>query len=252
MQNFLTKLSHVYKNIKEQSYTLLSNYKLPFSPPPAYLKRHIGKDFLVLCPGPLLKKHEPQIKTFIKDENPIIIGCNHSILLIEPHYQVFCNKRRLNQILNSFPPGITLILNSKINTQKIKKQIHKNIRIEPLYYTGEKSTHLVINEKTGLIDATGHTALFVLCTAYLMGADKIFIAGMDGFKDYFEKNTCRHFDSFSYNNLDDHSPEVKSKVKYWDEITTLYLKQFWQFCREKNIEVEFLTPSVYSPISRFE
>ncbi len=85
-----------------------------------------------------------------------------------------------------------------------------------------------------------------------MGAKKIYIAGMDGTpKDYLKDKAPRHFEKYTYRGIDDQSEEFKKKVQYWDHITTPYLEQFWQLCKEKDIEVEFLTPSCYFPTSRW-
>lgn len=156
--------------------------------PVVYKNRHAGKDFLVLANGPTLKEHKDEIDEFARRYKPIILGANYLGGLFKPDYHAFSNKKRFCSYADQVNPDSKLLLSSGFDEYFIKS------------YTTRDYEHIVhlnrISNNFDIIDdvITSNcrtVSMLLVATAIVMGAKRIFIAGMDGYKskeNFLSKN----------------------------------------------------------------
>jgi len=147
---------------------------------PAYFNRHKGRDFLILGTGSSLNEYGERIKTFAKKNNLIVIGCNNITPFIIPDYHAFINRHRFN----TYGPTIDL------NISKVLLSIYfTDDRIQKIYpgsydfimWENMESPEDTYIETNGIIRHYGSSATLTTMIAYVMGANKIYLAGVDGY-----------------------------------------------------------------------
>lgn len=143
-----------------------------------YLNHHRGKDFLVLANGPSLEKYKDQINVFIEKYNPIILGANFLNGLFVPHYHAFNNKKRFTMYVDTVDPRSKLLIGENIPQEMIDEYV--NVDYETLYFKDVLDSNFnIIN---GKIQSNCRTiSVLLLGVAIVMGANRIFVAGMDGY-----------------------------------------------------------------------
>lgn len=146
-------------------------------PRPAYVNRHQGKDFLILANGPSLKTHQRQILEFMERHQPVVLGANNLGGLFTPHYHAFTNKRRFADYIGSVHPDSKLLLGSNFSQEMIRE--HTDRDFEWLPFVNRLGEFDIVD---GVITASCRTVSVLLCAvAQVMGAERIFLAGMDGY-----------------------------------------------------------------------
>ena len=156
-----------------------------------YLDRHSGRDFLVLANGPTLKEEKEQIEKFIKKYNPVVIGANYLGELFIPHYHAFGNKKRFIDYVDTVDAGSNILISNIFSDEFIKK--YTNRKYEFIQHLPQLSTDF--NISNGVVMTNCRTiSILSVAVAIVMGAERIFIAGMDGYKqvDNFMKKSV-HF-----------------------------------------------------------
>ena len=157
----------------------------------AYLDRHPGRDFLVLANGPTLREEKEQIEEFIEKYNPVVIGANYLGGLFVPHYHAFSNKKRFMNYIDSVDDNSDILISNVFSDEFIKK--YTNRKYEFIQHLPQLSNDF--NISNGVVMTNCRTiSILSVAVAIVMGADRIFIAGMDGYKqvDSFMKNSI-HF-----------------------------------------------------------
>jgi len=155
---------------------------------PNYLNKHENETFLVLANGPSLKKYRKKIQDFIKKYNPIILGANYLGGLFVPNYHCFTNKRRFMDYINTVDNKSKLLLGSDFEKDFIEMYTDKEY--ERLVHGYKPDGHFKI--ENGVIYTGYYTVSTLLIPlASVMGADKIYVAGMDGYKNIDHKSV--HF-----------------------------------------------------------
>ena len=144
-----------------------------------YLDRHSGRDFLVLANGPTLKEKKEQIDKFIKKYNPVVIGANYLGELFVPHYHAFGNKKRFIDYVDTVDAGSDILISSIFSDEFVKKYTDR--KYEFIQHLPQLSTDFdLIN---GVIMTNCRTiSILSVAVSIAMGAERIFIAGMDGYK----------------------------------------------------------------------
>jgi 4-hydroxy 2-oxovalerate aldolase len=148
--------------------------------PVKYENRHLGSDFLILANGPSLKEHKSEIDEFIKKYDPIIMGANYLGGLFKPHYHAFSNKKRFSNYIEQVDLSCRLLISSSFDESFIREYTAREY---------EQITHLnTISENFGIIDGVMTSncrtvSILLIAVAIIMGAKRIFIAGMDGYKN---------------------------------------------------------------------
>ena len=156
-----------------------------------YLDRHSGRDFLVLANGPTLKEEKEQIDKFIEKYDPIVIGANYLGSLFVPHYHAFGNKKRFMNYIDSVDAGSSILISNIFSDEFVKKYTDR--KYEFIQHLPQLSSEF--NISNGVVMTNCRTiSILSVAVAIIMGAERIFIAGMDGYKqvDSFMKNSV-HF-----------------------------------------------------------
>lgn len=142
-----------------------------------YLNRHKGETFLILGNGPSLKEYRAQIQEFIEKYRPICVGANYLGGMFKPHYHAFYNKRRFLSYIDTVDKDSKILIGQYIPDQMVKEYIQRDY--EKIYYLDTLSDFDIIN---GVIQSNCRTiSVLLLGVAIVMGAEKIFAAGMDGY-----------------------------------------------------------------------
>ena len=157
----------------------------------AYKDRHVGRDFLILANGPTLKEYKHDIDEFIRRYDPVIMGANYLAELFKPHYHAFSNKKRFVNYIVSVDPDSRLLISSSFDDDFIRDYTDRDY--EGIAHLDRVSREFAI--KDGIINSNCRTvSILLIATAIVMGAKRIFIAGMDGYKskeNFLSNNT--HF-----------------------------------------------------------
>jgi len=147
----------------------------------SYLNRHKGRDFLVLANGPMLKEYKEKIDKFIKKVNPVVLGANNLSGLFVPDYHAFNNKRRFVNYVDTVSEKSKLLLSEHFPKEMIKEYTKKNYG--KLYYKDVINADFGI--KNGTIETNCRTiSILLIGIAIVMGARRVFVAGMDGYLNY--------------------------------------------------------------------
>lgn len=156
------------------------SWKKSFTEKPhvTYIDRHKGKTFLVLANGPNLKKYENQIWAFIDKYDPVVLGANFLGGMFKPHYHAFSNKRRFVSYIESVSGESKLLISQHIEKDMISDYTDRDY--EAIYYLDSLNNDFDIVD--GVIQCNCRTiSVLLLGVAIVMGADRIFAAGMDGY-----------------------------------------------------------------------
>jgi len=156
-----------------------------------YLDRHSGRDFLVLANGPTLKEEKEQIEKFIEKYNPVVIGTNYLGELFVPNYHAFSNKKRFMNYIDSVDVGSNILISNTFSDEFIKNYTDR--KYEFIQHLPQLSNDFNISNGVVMTNCRTISILSVV-VAIVMGAERIFIAGMDGYKqvDSFMKKSI-HF-----------------------------------------------------------
>lgn len=151
-----------------------------------YANKHAGKIFLVLGNGPSLKEYKAHINEFIDKFEPVVLGANNLDGMFEPHYHAFSNKRRFMQYVDTVSAKSKLLISQYIGDKIIKEYTEK------IY---EKICYIdTLNNDFGIIDGVIQcncrtVSVLLMGVAIVMGAEKIFAVGFDGYIDNVESET---------------------------------------------------------------
>jgi len=145
-----------------------------------YADRYKGKDFLILANGPSLRKFQRDIQEFINQEGPIVLGANNLEGLFVPHYHAFSNKKRFISYVSQVHEKSKLLISNLFEPDFIRDYTDRDF--EWLVHLNRISKNFSI--QNGIINAScGTVSILLIAVAIVMGAKRIFIAGMDGYKD---------------------------------------------------------------------
>lgn len=144
----------------------------------SYINRHRNHDFLILANGPSLNEYKDKINVFIKKYDPIILGANYMGGLFKPHYHAFTNKRRYSSYVDTVDPESKLLIGQSISEELIREYTNRDY--ERLSYIDALDPRFDI--QNGLVTTNCRTvAILLLGVAIVMGAQRIFAVGMDGY-----------------------------------------------------------------------
>lgn len=201
-----------------------------------YVNRHSTRDILVIANGPSLQEYKPQIDEFINSYDPITLGANYLGGLFKPHYHAFNNKRRFIKYIDFVAPESKLILGQYMPEELIREYTDRGF--EKIYYTDVLNSDFGINN--GVITTNCRTiSVLLLGVAIVMGATRIFCAGMDG---YMSEDSMR--DLHFYNEEDEKTDkEMIIEIHRW---CGMFIGQIDGYLSDKGKEgVHILTPTSY-------
>lgn len=202
-----------------------------------YADRHKGKDFLILATGPTLAAYKDKIREFIDKYEPIILGANNLGGLFKPHYHAFTNVKRFILFANTVNPESKLLIGQNIETRVIKEYIDRDY--ETLYFKDIASADFGIEDN--IIQANCRTvAILLLGVAIVMGARRLFSAGMDGYLD-IDLRTSVHF-------YDDKDEQIMDRKFFFERHYQCqnFIEQIDKYLHQTGKEgVIILTPTTY-------
>lgn len=176
--------SGLVSSSKDRQLTSLSpNHSMDHSisfPSVPYVGRHKGREFLVLANGPSLMACKQDIDDFIAKYDPVILGANYLGGLFTPHYHAFNNKKRFVSYVDKVSPQSKLMIGVNIPDGMIQEYVLREY--EPLVFYDFLDSDFDI--RNGVITTNCRTISVLLAgLAVVMGAERVFIAGMDGYMD---------------------------------------------------------------------
>lgn len=202
-----------------------------------YIGRHKRCEFLVLANGPNLLTHKPDIDEFITKYDPVILGANHLGDLFTPHYHAFNNKKRFVSYVDQVNTQSKLMIGVNIPDGMIQEYVLR--RYEPLIFYDILDANFDI--RNGVITTNCRTiSVLLVGLAVVMGAERVFIAGMDGYLDH--RSASRNlfydekFDSEEHDlNVERHRDNER------------FLKQIDEYIRKNGGEgVHIITPTTHT------
>jgi len=197
----------------------------------SYKNRHKNRDFLILANGPTLKKYSDKIKKFIDKYNPVVMGPNFLDELFIPDYHAFSNKRRFLQYVDTVDEKSELLIGNSIDKSVIQEEINRDY--ETMQYINSSSNDF--NIVNGIITSNCRTvSTLLIAIAIVMGAKRIFVAGMDGYLNY---DSSYHF--YKEEEADNNEIIMNKHNKMYD-----YLKQINLYLKKNNKhEFHIITPT---------
>jgi len=177
------------------------------------IDRHHNCKFLILCGGSTVLKYKEQITKI--SQGMITIGVANCFHIMRTKYNLWTNNRRFKEYGENIPDNTIPLFGSHLKKGNITT-IFPNKRYITVPYTdieGEKFGYDG-NNITGFYRTSGNLAIML---AHIMGARKIFVAGMDGHSFLFNGNQhhygsgltdnqpldyCKEYDNIISNRLD--------------------------------------------------
>jgi len=201
-----------------------------------YVNRHKGKDFLILANGPSLKQNKEKIDDLISLYDPIIMGANYLDDLFVPHYHAFNNKNRFMMYADTVNEKSSLLIGQNIPNPMIDEYI-KSV-YETIYFNNTLNSDFSIVD--GIIQTNCKTiSLLLLGVAIVMGAERIWAVGMDGYINIGQGGK-RHFYNENSSKTDE---KMILNLHRWCE---LFLNQINSYFISQGKEgIHILTPTAY-------
>jgi len=198
-----------------------------------YINRHANGDFLILANGPTLKEYKTKIDRFIQKYDPIVIGANYLSGLFKPHYHAFNNKRRFVSYIDTVDKESKLLLGENLAPDMIREYTSRDYEI--IYFYDELNDFGIEN---GVILSNCRTiAVLLMGVAIVMGADRIFAVGLDGYANFDPKKGF-HF----YKERDEMEKEDLIIERY--RYNQHFLEQIDEYLRASGKEgIHILTPT---------
>jgi hypothetical protein len=152
---------------------------------PAYAERHEGETFVVLGNGPSLRTHGDTVKALIRETEAVVLGGNHITPFLHPTYHAFTNRHRFLDYARTIDPSKSRVLLSPY-FQKATINEYYGGPYEEIAYVADNEAAFGIED--GIILAGCRTvAVLLIAVAIVMGAERIYVAGLDGFRRLVEE-----------------------------------------------------------------
>jgi 4-hydroxy 2-oxovalerate aldolase len=202
--------------------------------PVPYVNRHAGRDFLILANGPGLKQYHGRIQAFIEAYDPVCLGANNLGGLFEPTYHAFTNKHRFVMYLDTVNPRSKLLIGENIPGHMISQYVRRDH--ETLFF--EDLLDADFDIAGGRIQTNCRTvSVLLLGVAIVMGARRLFVAGMDGYLGKDRVTKALFYDE----KIEPEDYDLIVERHRWNE---RFLVQIDQYVRDKGREgVHILTPT---------
>ena len=206
---------------------------------PVYVNRHKEKYFLIVGTGPSLKKNWKKIGELQTKYNLITMGANNIGDFIQPDYHCFTNKKRFINYSHTIGNKSKVLIGEHISIQVVKKHYGRYFEIIPYLNDHDAS----FNIENGIIRASCRTVgVLMIATAIVMGARKIFVVGMDGYKDIINTGSEIHFYS-EKNSTNDSQNDYFLTIDYYNN---KFLNEIKFYLESNNREsFSIVTPTTY-------
>lgn len=202
-----------------------------------YINRHPDSDFLIIANGSTINAYSAQISQFIDRYKPIVMAGNYIGSLFKPDYHGFNNKRRFVDYIGTVDKEAKLLIGEHIPREMIKEYTDRDY--ESIYYEDIQDVPFDIEE--GRISSNCRTiALLLMGVAIVMGAKRIFVAGLDGYMN-LKGGDLLHF----YNETDETEDRDVLLDKHMGNLR--YLEEMDKYlCDHGKEGIHIITPTNYA------
>jgi len=207
------------KELIESTYIRYQNISIDDSTAYARLLSELGKrEILIIAPGRSIETHRDKIRSFIRRTDPIVITINFINDDFKPHYVFMGNAKRYSQFFNKICK----------NNQRLKVVCTSNVSESNQKIDFKFNFNSLVHDNEYIRD---NPVLMLLKILVTMKVERVNLAGFDG---------------YSGDNVDNYSAEYIQFLFCNDDVL---LRN--EACKKavakirKNIELEFLTPSLY-------
>ncbi|CAD7847443.1 MAG: hypothetical protein [Olavius algarvensis Delta 4 endosymbiont] len=204
------------------------------APPVPYADRHRKREFLVLANGPSLKEKKPEIEKFIAKYDPVVLGANFLNGLFKPDYHAFNNKKRFAAYAGTTAPDSELLIGINIPPDMIDDYVQRSW--EPLVFRNVLDADFDIQD--GMIMCNCRTiSVLLIGIAVVMGANRVFVAGMDGYLNHANAGTALFYDE----KFDPQEHELNVERHRWNDT---FLQKIDRYIQKQGGEgIHILTPT---------
>lgn len=201
----------------------------------SYQDRHTGRNFLILANGPTLKDYKIKIEEFIRKYDPVILGANYLSKLFVPHYHAFNNKKRFEDYIDTVHRNSILMLGENLAEEMIREYTQRDY--EKLHFIDELHDFDIAG---GVIQSNCRTiAVLLMGVAIVMGANRVFAAGMDGYSGMPSKGSFLFYDEKV-------EPEEMDLIIERHRYNQHYIEQIDEHLNDSGKEgIHILTPTSY-------
>ncbi|MBN1073454.1 hypothetical protein DVV91_03730 [Clostridium botulinum] len=229
------KVSAIYETIKDQFKIIeakdsfcLENIKLE--------NKHKGKNFVIIANGPSIKDYQLQIKKFIKEKDALTIGVNYLADLFDVDYHVFVSRKRFLKYYKYINKNSILLIPTFWGKEFINNIYSNNYEFFNLRCTENYDDECIDGNTQVCVNL--NVAISSILLAYQMGADKIYVVGMDGYNDEMNKKITYFYDE------EDNVEDAKiATVKY--EKLHKELDRVDKYLSFNDVEFSLITPTSY-------
>jgi 4-hydroxy 2-oxovalerate aldolase len=203
-----------------------------------YKDRHIERNFLVLANGKSLKKYKDKIDKYIEKYDPVILGANYLGGLFSPDYHAFTLSKRLVSYAKTINKNSKLLLGEYMPEELIETHIKREY--EHILYEDILGPDFMINN--GIISSNCRTiSTLLLGVAVIMGAKRVHVVGMDGYRNQNEELSS---DLFYQESEKVSNKDVLADLNKWSHF---YIKSISDYLMNKGGDgVIIMTPTSYS------
>jgi 4-hydroxy 2-oxovalerate aldolase len=168
------------------------------------------------------------------------MGGNYLGGLFKPHYHAFSNKKRFIQYIDQVFPESQLLLSTIFDEDFIRDYTDRPF--EWLVHLNRISSQFDVVD--GVVTSTCRTiSMLLVAIAIVMGAKRIFIAGMDGYKskEAFISNKVHFYEEAAESNREAKDFRTYLELHDWND---LMLQKINEYLSARNKEgVHIITPT---------
>lgn len=204
-----------------------------------YKGRHEGRDFLIFANGPSLKKYRQEIEEFIKRYNPVVMGANYMSGLACPDYHAFSNKKRFVSYFDQINKNSKILLSCSFEEDFVREYVKRDF--EWIVHLNRTLSHFDICDD--IITSDCRTiSILLIGASIVMGAKRIFIVGMDGYRNI--ENFLPDNIHFYVEKEEVEDPGLLMEKHRWNETMLGNINSF--LVKQGKEELHILTPTSHT------
>lgn len=227
------KAKALYKEIRNQQQIIPATDAFSAGDFP-FKDTHKGRIFLIIANGPSILEYKDVIDEFRRTYDCVTIGMNNLEKLFEPDYHVFISRKRFLQYIHNILDKSTLLLPSFFGRELVKINYSGPVYFYDMVAPCDPNTPPLDGSVQCYM--TINVAVSAILIAYQMGAKEIYVVGMDGYVDEFNKKMV-----YFYN--EDNKIEDKDLASLRYEMLAKELNRVNNFLQGKSVPFFILTPT---------
>jgi hypothetical protein len=221
---------------------------------PSYLDRHKGCTALIVATGPSLKEYWGQVDELRRKYDAVTLGANHVTEFLYPAYHCFTNRKRYIEFAETI----------ELNNSRVLLGPHLPKQLIEKHYCGPYETLMYVNDhdrrfdiKDGIIQASCRTVgVLLIGVAIVMGAERVLVAGMDGYKRLLREGSPIHHYGDDNSLTDEKQTEEEERLLSSERLNARFMAEIVEYLQAKGRKpFKIVTPTVYQdhyqPIKEF-